>query len=183
MHRSRIAQGEFAMDDTLLRADCGSCVALCCVGLAFDRSEHFGFAKLAGEPCRHLDVDYRCEIHDRLGPAGMGGCIAFDCFGAGQRVTAQFAGRSWRDDPAVASEMFDAFRRMRRAHELIGLLRTAGRLRLSAEQETRRAALETAITDATAAPEITALDAEISTFLAGLKDLVPRTRQRAGVDS
>lgn len=171
------------MDDNLLRADCENCVALCCVGLAFDRSAQFGFDKHAGEPCRHLDPDYRCEIHDRLAGAGMHGCIAFDCFGAGQRVTAQFAGRSWRDDPATASEMFDAFRHMRRAHELVGLLRTAGRLRLSSEQEARRAMLETAITAATAASEITALDAEISTFLAGLKDLVPRTRQRAGVDS
>lgn len=171
------------MDDNLLRADCENCVALCCVGLAFDRSAQFSFDKEAGEPCRHLDADYRCEIHDRLGPAGMGGCIAFDCFGAGQRVTAQFAGRSWRDDLATASAMFDAFRHMRRAHELIGLLRTAGRLRLSAEQEARRVTLETSITAASAAPEITALDADICTFLAGLKDLVPRTRQRAGVDS
>lgn len=171
------------MDDNLLRADCENCVALCCVGLAFDRSAQFSFDKEAGEPCRHLDADYRCEIHDRLGPAGMGGCIAFDCFGAGQRVTAQFAGRSWRDDPAVASEMFDAFRRMRRAHELIGLLRTAGRLDLSAQQEQRRATLELAITDAIAAPVIAALDTEIASFLAGLKDLVPRTRRRAGVDS
>lgn len=171
------------MDDTLLRADCENCVGLCCVGLAFDRSEHFGFAKLAGEPCRHLDADYRCKIHDRLGPAGMGGCMAFDCFGAGQRVTAQFAGRSWRDNPATASAMFDAFRRMRRAHEVIGLLRTAGRLHLSAEQEMRRAALELAMTDATAAADIAALDTEVSAFLAGLKELVPEARQRTGVDS
>jgi hypothetical protein len=60
---------------------------LCCVLLPFARSADFAFDKPAGEPCRHLATDHRCRIHDRLGESGMRGCVAYDCFGAGQAVT------------------------------------------------------------------------------------------------
>jgi hypothetical protein len=70
-----------------LTADCARCVGLCCVVLPFSRSADFAFDKPAGTPCRHLAEDARCRIHDRLGESGMRGCVAYDCFGAGQSVT------------------------------------------------------------------------------------------------
>jgi hypothetical protein len=70
-----------------LVADCARCVGLCCVVLPFARSADFAFDKPAGEWCRHLAADQRCRIHDRLQDSGMRGCVAYDCFGAGQAVT------------------------------------------------------------------------------------------------
>ena len=70
-----------------LTADCTRCVGLCCVVLPFARSADFAFDKPAGEPCRHLAADHGCRIHDRLLDSGMRGCVAYDCFGAGQAVT------------------------------------------------------------------------------------------------
>jgi Pentapeptide repeats (8 copies) len=70
-----------------LAADCARCVGLCCVVLHFARSEDFAFDKPAGEPCRHLAADHRCRIHHRLQEGGMRGCVAYDCFGAGQAAT------------------------------------------------------------------------------------------------
>ena len=106
-----------------LGADCDSCVGLCCVALTFVRSADFAFDKPAGEPCRHLDGDRLCTIHDRLRPSGFKGCTVYDCFGAGQKVTQQlFDGRSWRAEPGLGPQMFAAFSVVRRLHELLWYL-------------------------------------------------------------
>lgn len=68
------------------RADCESCAGMCCVLTTFDAGPEFAFAKPAGVACRHLRAG-RCGVHADLAPRGMRGCVAFDCFGAGQRVT------------------------------------------------------------------------------------------------
>lgn len=128
------------MDDAMLRADCSGCAGLCCVALSFDRSASFAFDKSAGEACRHLTAEHRCRIHTALEAHGMSGCARYDCNGAGQRVTAMFAGRSWRDSPSVMRVMFDAFRILREVHELLVLLRTASALSLAPEQRERLAA-------------------------------------------
>jgi hypothetical protein len=109
-----------------LRADCARCVALCCVAPAFTASADFAISKPAGQPCPHLRTDFRCSVHDRLRPAGFSGCAAFDCFGAGQKVTQYtFAGRDWRSDPELAAPMFAAFAVMRALHELLWYLNEA----------------------------------------------------------
>lgn len=83
-----------ALADPGLVADCSACAALCCVVLPLTRSHDFAVDKPAGVPCLHLRSDHRCGIHDRLRPQGFPGCVAFDCFGAGQRVVQQvYAGR------------------------------------------------------------------------------------------
>jgi hypothetical protein len=77
-----------------LQADCGRCLALCCVGPGFSASADFAVDKPAGQPCVHLAPDARCGIHDALRPRGFPGCVAYDCFGAGQHlVQVTFAGR------------------------------------------------------------------------------------------
>lgn len=70
-------------------------------------------------------------MHHLLGESGLAGCAAFDCYGAGQRVTQElFPGVSWRQDDTVAGAMFEAFDVLRRIHELRLLLRVAGGLKL-----------------------------------------------------
>ena len=174
---------------TELRADCSRCVALCCVALPFTHSADFGFDKPAGTPCRHLAGDLRCSIHERLRPAGFPGCAAFDCFGAGQRITqVTFAGRDWRTDPTIAAPMFDAFDRLRALHELLWYLHAAlGWLAASPlHGELRDAvvateALAERITDAADVP---AHRAVVAPLLRRASDLVrgPDAPDRAGDD-
>jgi hypothetical protein len=113
-----------------LVADCGQCVGLCCVAPAFGRSSDFAIDKPAGVPCPNLAADHRCSIHERLSTEGFDGCMAFDCFGAGQRVTQQtFGGGSdWSEGPELAVAMFEAFATMRSLHELLLYLVEARRL-------------------------------------------------------
>ena len=109
--------------------DCAQCVGLCCVALPFRPSHGFAFAKDAGEPCRHLDDTYRCSIHASLGEAGMGGCIAYECFGAGQHVTkVVYAGATWRGSEDGGAEMFAVFAVVQRLHEMLVLLDQASAL-------------------------------------------------------
>jgi Pentapeptide repeats (8 copies) len=106
-----------------LKADCARCTGLCCVALSFARSAEFAFDKEAGDPCTHLQQDFRCGIHPVLRERGFAGCTAFDCLGAGQKVTqVTFAGRSWRQEPASAELLFATFQVMRPLHELLWYL-------------------------------------------------------------
>lgn len=128
------------------RADCARCEGLCCVSLPFDRSEAFSFDKTADVPCRHLSRSNRCGVHDTLRERGLSGCAAYDCYGAGQRVTREFLReRSWREDPELAARIFEAFRALKRLHELLALL-THPRLRaLGAADDERRTRLLAAL--------------------------------------
>ncbi|TDE22051.1 pentapeptide repeat-containing protein, partial [Nonomuraea mesophila] len=106
-----------------LLADCESCFGLCCVALPFSASADFAADKDAGQPCRHLRDDFRCSIHDRLRQSGFAGCTVFDCFGAGQKVSqVTFEGRSWREAPETARQMYTVFPVMRQLHELLWYL-------------------------------------------------------------
>jgi Pentapeptide repeats (8 copies) len=109
-----------------LRADCGRCVALCCVASGFTVSADFAIDKPAGVPCRNLRGDFGCSVHDHLLPVGFAGCVAYDCFGAGQHVVQQvYGGRDWRTEPEIADEMFAAFAVVRDLHELMWYLADA----------------------------------------------------------
>jgi hypothetical protein len=106
-----------------LRADCSRCRALCCVAPVFTRSADFAIDKPAGVPCPHLAAGLTCEIHSALRPNGFGGCAAYDCFGAGQRVcTETLPGVDWREGPAAARRLFGAFAALRRLHQLLWYL-------------------------------------------------------------
>ena len=123
------------MDKADLRADCSRCAALCCVALAFDRSEKFAIDKASGEICRHLRTDNGCRIHAEREERGFAGCVTYDCHGAGQRVTHEvFKGRTWRDDDTLLLPMTDAFNAMKRVHDQLLLLTEAGRLALDDQE-------------------------------------------------
>jgi uncharacterized protein YjbI with pentapeptide repeats len=109
-----------------LKADCSNCFGLCCVALPFRASADFAIDKDAGEPCRNLQQDFGCGIHATLRENGFRGCTVFDCFGAGQKVAQQtFGGRSWREAPETAKQMFAVFPAMRQLHELLWYLTEA----------------------------------------------------------
>ncbi|MEJ8661922.1 pentapeptide repeat-containing protein [Streptomyces sp. MS1.AVA.4] len=179
-----------------LRADCGSCFGLCCVALPFSASADFAVGKPAGQPCGNLCTDFRCGIHDRLAERGFTGCTVYDCFGAGQKVSrVTFGGRSWREAPGSARQMFDVFPVMRQLHELLRYLTEA--LSLSAARpmntELRRLLDETeALTRGDAAAlldvDVPALRGRTGELLARTSELVRaeakpgRRKNRRGAD-
>lgn len=103
--------------------DCESCAALCCVAPSFEASADFAFDKAAGARCPNLTHDQRCTIHAELAQRGFPGCVAFDCYGAGQRVTRAFAGLEGAD-----RERNEAFSSSCVVHELLWQLTEAAQL-------------------------------------------------------
>ncbi|GGM24889.1 pentapeptide repeat-containing protein [Micromonospora yangpuensis] len=170
-----------------LRADCFRCFALCCVAPAFAASADFALDKPAGRPCAHLAGDFRCGIHGQLRDRGFAGCTVFDCFGAGQQVSqVTYGGRSWRDQPRSAAQMFDTFAVQRHLHELLWYLTEAVALGPTEplRGQLRRAVAETLRhTDASPA-ELLALDvdahrATVNVLLSRASELL---RGRGGAD-
>ncbi|CAL9415031.1 pentapeptide repeat-containing protein [Streptomyces albus] len=107
-----------------LRADCERCAGLCCVALPFAASADFAVHKPAGQRCGNLTAENRCSIHARLRESGFAGCSVFDCYGAGQRVSARATPRT--PGPRMPeSLMFAVFRVTRQLHELLWLLTEA----------------------------------------------------------
>jgi hypothetical protein len=135
----------------VLAADCARCVGLCCVAPAFAASVDFAIDKPAGDPCLNLEDDNRCAIHARLRESGFPGCVVFDCFGAGQRVTQELLpGTDWRTGEVDATAMFGAFTVAWPLHELLWYIRAA--IELEAAWPLRTALLAAyADTDALAA--------------------------------
>jgi uncharacterized protein YjbI with pentapeptide repeats len=65
-------------------------------------------------------------MHKTLWERGLKGCIAFDCFGAGQKVAqVNFDGNDWWKVPESARQMFEVFLIMRQLHELLWYLTEA----------------------------------------------------------
>lgn len=109
-----------------LQADCEKCFGLCCVALYFSSMEGFPVNKDAGKPCLNLKNDFRCSVHKNLKKKGLKGCIAYDCFGAGQKVAqVTYGGRDWRQQPESAKQMFEVFLIMRQLHEMLWYLTEA----------------------------------------------------------
>ena len=163
-----------------LRADCTSCFGLCCVASAFTRSADFALDKPAGTPCPNLLADFGCGIHDILRPQGFPGCTVFDCLGAGQKVAqVTFAGRSWRDAPETAQEMFDVFGVMRQLHEMLWYL-TEAATRTPADDVT---ALLTEVEKLTLADANTLVAADVEEVRGRVRPLLTRCSEqvRAGV--
>nr|WP_194719989.1 pentapeptide repeat-containing protein [Cellulosimicrobium arenosum] len=109
-----------------LRTDCSRCTGLCCVALTLTRSADFAIDKPAGTPCPNLREDFGCSIHARLRESGFPGCTAYDCLGAGQRVTATVRAAhddaTWRDDASAARDAFAALPVVTQLQELLWYL-------------------------------------------------------------
>ena len=118
-----------SLDENLLRhlrADCENCFGLCCVALPYAKSADFPFNKDAGTPCRNLQSNYLCSIHTDLRNNGFRGCSAYECFGAGQKVSQiTYSGKDWRSNKDIAQEMFDVYPIMQQLHEMLWYLNEA----------------------------------------------------------
>ncbi|MEV0592240.1 pentapeptide repeat-containing protein [Nonomuraea cavernae] len=182
------------IDDRELRADCGSCFALCCVALPFAASADFAIGKDAGQPCRNLRDDFGCGIHGTLRQQGFAGCTVYDCFGAGQKVSqVTFGGHDWRRAPDTAQRMFEVFPVMRQLHELLWYLAQAlalpqahpihDELRLALD-ETERLTLRDP--GALVELDVAAHRQEVNTLLLRTSELargeIPRRKDRRGAD-
>lgn len=138
------------MPRTHLLGDCRNCAALCCTVFGFSRSADFATDKPAGTPCAHLASDFGCTIHDVLAARGYRGCTTFDCFGAGQAVTARVPG------PLTGA----VFPRMKQLHEMLWYLHEATDRALDPDDIAGAAELAETITGLTRleASELVALD-------------------------
>ena len=102
-----------------MKIDCKQCFGLCCVALYFSASDGFPEDKEAGKPCINLKSDYTCCVHEKLNSKGLKGCLGYDCFGAGQKVSqVTFTGKDWMKFPENKEKMFEAFLIMRKLHEM-----------------------------------------------------------------
>lgn len=109
-----------------LKPDCSNCFGLCCVALYFSVQDGFPTDKRAGIPCPNLEENYLCSVHKKLETLGLKGCIAYECFGAGQQISqVTFKGRSWKIDSESKNQMFEVFLIMRQLHEMCWYLTQA----------------------------------------------------------
>lgn len=103
-----------------LTVDCAACSGLCCVALYCRKADGFPADKAADIPCRHLAPDFRCAIHPRLADLGMKGCLAYDCFGAGQQATRLCQPHGdWRAHPEGAQPLFQTFSVLFQLHQML----------------------------------------------------------------
>lgn len=109
-----------------LRSDCSNCCGLCCVAPAQLNTQAFGADKPADTPCRYLDEQHRCTIHEARPEHGYAGCETFECYGAGQWITQHlFSGASWAESEDLAAQMFNAYRQWLPRFEAAALIETA----------------------------------------------------------
>ncbi|WP_242450787.1 pentapeptide repeat-containing protein [Priestia endophytica] len=106
-----------------LSSDCTSCFGLCCVALPYAKSADFAFDKDGGTPCRNLQDHYLCGIHDNLIQEGFRGCVAYECFGAGQKVSRIiYKGKEWKGNKQYAEQMFSVYPIVQQLHEMLSYL-------------------------------------------------------------
>jgi uncharacterized protein YjbI with pentapeptide repeats len=108
---------------TYLTIDCENCSGLCCVALFCAKTEGFPADKIGGKPCQNLRSDFRCKIHSKLVQSKMKGCLAYDCFGAGQKVTQKcYQNANWQTAPEQANQIFDVFLTIFQLHQMLWYL-------------------------------------------------------------
>jgi len=170
---------------TEYRSDCSRCVGLCCVAAPFSKSADFAISKPAGTPCPNLGADHGCTIHAQLRTRGFPGCVSFDCYGAGQRLTeGRSDGADWRAHPEARDAIFSAF------HERMGVCELGWHIDAALAQPTLPNDWLGPMTDAkravdaaaTAPANVGALRAEVSTLLSNVSEAIRRQHGPLGPD-
>ncbi len=112
-----------------LSIDCKNCSGLCCVALYCAKAEGFPADKIAGKPCKNLLPDFRCAVHEKLMDCKLKGCMAYDCYGAGQKVTKSiYSGVNWQTNHTIKEEMFQVFLIVNKLHQMLWFLVEASTL-------------------------------------------------------
>lgn len=110
-----------------LAINCEECCGICCAALYYTKMDGFPEDKAAGKPCGNLRDDFKCSIHNKLMECKLKGCIAYDCFGAGQKVTqAIYGGLDWKKNLKLAEQMFQVFLTVFELHQMLWYLIQAG---------------------------------------------------------
>ena len=106
------------------KINCRSCSGLCCVALYFSKSDGFPKDKKAGIACKNLQPDYQCKVYPQLSEQGLKGCMAYDCFGAGQYVTSYIKDLpNWRTiSQKEAEQIFNSFLAVMRVYQTLWYL-------------------------------------------------------------
>lgn len=125
----------YADIESKLKIHCEQCSGLCCVALFCTKTDGFPANKDAGVPCRHLMENFRCDTHATLASKGLKGCLAYDCFGAGQKVTQDFYPGDWKSCPEKANEIFNVFHIVFQLHQIEWYL--LGALAWGTDQKTK----------------------------------------------
>jgi len=106
-----------------LSIKCEKCSGLCCTALYFAKTEGFPENKPSGKPCKNLMENFRCSIHEDLISSKMKGCLAYDCFGAGQKVTQNiYRQETFRTLPKLADQIFEVYLIVFRLHQMLWYL-------------------------------------------------------------
>ncbi|WP_246213135.1 pentapeptide repeat-containing protein [Aminipila butyrica] len=83
------------------------------------KTDGFPANKEAGIPCQYLRPDFRCDIHTTLKSKNLRGCLAYDCFGAGQKVTQNcFPIVDWKSNSNHGSKIFQVFQIVFQLHQM-----------------------------------------------------------------
>ena len=133
-----------------------------------------GFAaqKLSGEPCPKLDSCGHCTIYADRERLGFAGCIAFECFGAGQFVTQSILGGHDRPDhPATRQAMVETFLRVRPAFDLLFLAQRLDEAELSDDRASERASLIESLEEALLTVDPTSVERALPAAKATLRRL------------
>lgn len=111
------------MSRSSLDPDCASCLGICCIAPSFAARDNYAIDKAEGVRCFNLGDDRRCRIHDHLAAEGMGGCIEYTCYGAGQRLCREIMpGIDWLSCPERTDELFDTYFKLKGLHEIMWFL-------------------------------------------------------------
>ncbi|ARU60358.1 hypothetical protein CBW65_04225 [Tumebacillus avium] len=162
-----------------LKDDCEQCFGLCCVALPFAATSDFAVDKDGGEPCRNLQANFRCGVHDTLRKRGYRGCTVYECFGAGQKVSqVTYNGQDWRSAPESAGQMFAVFPVMRQLHELLRYLDEAMSLETARELQAELSAAFEATERLTLLGAEELLQVDVAVHRADVNVLLLRTSER-----
>lgn len=106
-----------------LKIDCEKCSGLCCVALYCMKTDGFPADKQAGKPCKYLMSDFLCAIHSKLVSKNMRGCLAYDCFGAGQKTTQNYyPNGTWETNPELENKICGIFMTVLQLHQMLWYL-------------------------------------------------------------
>lgn len=112
-----------------LKIDCTNCSGLCCVALYCSKVDGFPENKEAGIPCQHLQSNFQCDMHQDLSRKNMKGCMTYECFGAGQKVTQMYGlDHTWQTHPQQRQHIFETFLVVFQLHQMLWYLIQASTL-------------------------------------------------------
>jgi len=70
-----------------------------------------------------LMEDFSCDTHKKLAELNLKGCLTYDCFGAGQKVTKSiYQNIDWQKNPDMKDEIFKVFLIVTKLHQILWYL-------------------------------------------------------------